>query len=113
MRLHRLRLTAFQAFAGSGQVDFDRLSESGLFLLHGDTGAGKTTLLDAVCFALYGQVPGARARDARLRSDHADAATRTEVELEVTLRERRLRIVRRPAQERPKLRGEGMTSEHP
>ncbi len=111
MRLHRLRLTAFQAFAGSEEVDFDALGESGLFLLHGDTGAGKTTLLDAVCFALYGQVPGARARDARLRSDHADASVRTEVELEVTLRERQLRIVRSPAQERPKLRGEGTTRE--
>ncbi len=113
MRLHRLRLTAFQAFAGSEEVDFDALGESGLFLLHGDTGAGKTTLLDAIAFALYGQVPGARARDARLRSDHADAGVRTEVELEVTLRERRLRVIRRPPQERPKLRGEGTTREGP
>ena len=111
MRLHRLYLTAFQAFAGEEMVDFDELSEAGLFLLHGDTGAGKTTLLDAVCFALYGQVPGARARDARLRSDHADPGVRTEVELEVTLRERRLRVLRRPPQERPKLRGEGTTRE--
>jgi len=111
VRLHRLRLTAFQAFAGSEDVDFDALGESGLFLLHGDTGAGKTTLLDAIAFALYGQVPGARARDARLRSDHASPDVRTEVELEVTLRERRLRIVRSPAQERPKLRGEGFTRE--
>jgi len=111
MRLHRLRVSAFQAFAGAEEVDFDALSEAGLFLLHGDTGAGKTTLLDAVAFALYGQVPGARARDARLRSDHADPGTRTEVELEVTLRERRLRIIRRPPQERPKLRGDGTTRE--
>ena len=111
MRLHRLRLTAFQAFAGTEEVDFDALSEAGLFLLHGDTGAGKTTLLDAVAFALYGQVPGARARDARLRSDHAAPDVRTEVELEVTLRERQLRVVRRPPQERPKLRGEGYTRE--
>jgi exonuclease SbcC len=113
VRLHRLRLTAFQAFAGSEQVDFDALAESGLFLLHGDTGAGKTTLLDAVTFALYGQVPGARARDARLRSDHAAPEVRTEVELEVTLRECRLRIVRRPAQTRPKVRGEGFTEDPP
>lgn len=111
MRLHRLRVTAFQAFAGSEQVDFDALSSAGLFLLHGDTGAGKTTLLDAVCFALYGEVPGARQRDARLRSDHAAPDVRTEVELEVTLRERRFRIVRRPKQERPKVRGEGITEE--
>ncbi|HXE44272.1 MAG TPA: AAA family ATPase [Conexibacter sp.] len=108
-----MRLAAFQAFAGSEEVDFDALAESGLFLLHGDTGAGKTTLLDAVCFALYGQVPGARGRDARLRSDHADPGVRTEVELEVTLRERRLRVIRRPPQERPKRRGEGVTREGP
>jgi exonuclease SbcC len=113
MRLHRLRVTAFQAFAGSEEVDFDALSEAGLFLLHGDTGAGKTTLLDAVAFALYGSVPGAREDAARLRSDHAAPDVRTEVELEVTLRERRVRIVRRPAQERPKLRGEGLTREAP
>ncbi|MDO8210885.1 AAA family ATPase [Conexibacter sp. CPCC 206217] len=111
MRLHRLRVTAFQAFAGTEQVDFDALGAAGLFLFHGDTGAGKTTLLDAVCFALYGEVPGARARDARLRSDHAAADVRTEVELEVTLRDRRFRIVRRPKQERPKLRGDGVTEE--
>ncbi|MCW2952686.1 MAG: repair exonuclease, SbcC, partial [Conexibacter sp.] len=111
MRLHSLRVTAFGAFAGSESVDFDALGAGGLFLLHGDTGAGKTTLLDAVCFALYGEVPGARAREMRLRSDHADVDTRTEVELEVSLRERRLRIVRRPKQSRPRLRGEGMTEE--
>ena len=111
MRLHHLRVTAFQAFAGSEQVDFDALSSAGLFLLRGDTGAGKTTLLDAVCFALYGEVPGARAKEARLRSDHAAPELRTEVELDVTLRERRFRIVRRPKQERPKVRGEGFTEE--
>ncbi len=111
MRLHHLRVTAFQAFAGTEQVDFDALSAAGLFLLRGDTGAGKTTLLDSVCFALYGEVPGARAKDARLRSDHASPELRTEVELDVTLRERRFRIVRRPKQERPKVRGEGVTEE--
>ncbi|MDR9371804.1 SMC family ATPase, partial [Conexibacter sp. JD483] len=111
MRLHHLRVTAFQAFAGTEQVDFDALSAAGLFLLRGDTGAGKTTLLDSVCFALYGEVPGARAKDARLRSDHASPEARTEVELDVTLRDRRFRIVRRPKQERPKVRGEGITEE--
>ena len=57
MRLHRLRLTAFGSFPGEEEVDFDALGASGLFLVHGPTGAGKTTVLDAICFALYGQVP--------------------------------------------------------
>lgn len=109
MRLHRLQLQAFQAFAGPQDIDFDALSDAGLFLLHGDTGAGKTTLLDAIFFALYGGLPGARGADARIRSDHAAVDVPTQVTLELTIREERLRIVRTPEQERPKARGEGMT----
>ena len=58
MRVHRLRITAFGPFAGTAEVDLDALASNGLFLLHGPTGAGKTSVLDAVCFALYGAVPG-------------------------------------------------------
>ena len=65
MRLHRLAVTAFGPFAGTEHVDFDALAAAGLFLLHGPTGAGKTSILDAVCFALYGQVPGRRAGASR------------------------------------------------
>ncbi len=109
MRPHRLRLTAFGAFAGTEQVRFDDLE--GLFLLHGETGAGKTTLLDAIAFALYGRVPGERGTARRLRSDHAAAGTATEVELEVTIGGRRLRITRRPEQVRRKRSGTGTTTE--
>ncbi|MDX6352794.1 MAG: repair protein SbcC/Rad50 [Streptomyces sp.] len=108
MRLHRLTLTAFGPFAGSQSVDFDELSSAGLFLLHGATGAGKTSVLDGVCFALYGGVPGARPL-ARLRSDHADPDTPTEVVLDLTVGGRRLEITRRPEQLRRKKRGTGMT----
>jgi DNA repair protein SbcC/Rad50 len=111
MRPHRLRLTAFGAFAGAVEVCFDDLASSGLFLLHGETGAGKTTLLDAIGFALYGRVPGERGKTRRLRSDHAAAGTPTEVRLEATLGGRRIRITRKPEQERPKRRGSGTTTE--
>jgi len=111
MRLHRLELSAFVAFPDREAVDFDRLGESGLFLLHGRTGAGKTALLDAVCFAFYGEVPGARQEAGRLRSDHAAPDVPTGVVLEATLRGRRVRIARTPQHERPKLRGEGTTTE--
>src|SRR5215469_8388452 len=109
MRPHRLRVAAFGAFAGTEQVSFDDLE--GLFLLHGETGAGKTTLLDAIAFALYGRVPGERGKTRRLRSDHAQAGVRTEVELEATIGGRRLRITRKPEQERPKKSGKGVTRE--
>jgi DNA repair protein SbcC/Rad50 len=109
MRPHRLRVTAFGAFAGTEQVVFDDLE--GLFLLHGETGAGKTTLLDAIAFALYGRVPGERGTTRRLRSDHASPGTATEVELEATIGGRRLRITRKPEQSRPKKSGRGITTE--
>ncbi|MGW0762136.1 AAA family ATPase [Streptomyces sp. NPDC002814] len=108
MRLHRLDMTAFGPFGGSQSVDFDELSAAGLFLLHGPTGAGKTSVLDAVCYALYGSVPGAR-QGGSLRSDHAAAGTRTEVTLELTVAGRRLELTRQPAWERPKKRGAGTT----
>ncbi|MGW9430661.1 AAA family ATPase [Streptomyces decoyicus] len=111
MRLHRLTLTAFGPFGGSQAIDFDRLSRDGLFLLHGPTGAGKTSVLDAVCFALYGSVPGARQSGQALRSDLADPLTLTEVVLELTVGERRLEITRLPEQPRPKKRGSGTTKE--
>ncbi|MGV9456907.1 AAA family ATPase, partial [Streptomyces sp. NPDC003635] len=111
MRLHRLDLTAFGPFGGSQSVDFDDLSAAGLFLLHGPTGAGKTSVLDAVCYALYGAVPGARqsGQGLTLRSDHAAAGTRTSVTLELTVAGRRLEITRQPPWERPKKRGTGTT----
>ncbi|MFF4749780.1 AAA family ATPase [Streptomyces sp. NPDC002514] len=111
MRLHRLDVTAFGPFGGSQSVDFDELSAAGLFLLHGPTGAGKTSVLDAVCYALYGSVPGARqsGQGLSLRSDHADPGTRTEVRLELTVAGRRLQVTRQPPWERPKKRGSGTT----
>ncbi|MFJ3783296.1 AAA family ATPase [Streptomyces sp. NPDC090093] len=112
MRLHRLEITAFGPFGAPQTVDFDALSSAGLFLLHGPTGAGKTSVLDAVCFALYGSVPGVRQTPgASLRSDHAPVGTYTEVLLELTVGDRRLEITRRPAQQRPKKRGGGLTTE--
>jgi exonuclease SbcC len=110
MRLHQLEVTAFGPFSGTEKVDFDAVGSAGLFLLHGPTGAGKTTVLDAVCFALFGQVPGSRgsARQ-RLRSDHAPADREPRVRLELTLAGRRLEVVRSPEWQRPKRRGQGTT----
>ncbi|MFJ8281462.1 AAA family ATPase [Streptomyces griseoviridis] len=113
MRLHRLDLTAFGPFGAPQTVDFDDLSAAGLFLLHGPTGAGKTSVLDAVCYALYGSVPGARqsGQGQNLRSDHAAPATRTGVTLELTVAGRRLEVTRQPPWARPKKRGTGTTLE--
>ena len=111
MRLHHLEIQAFGPFADRQTVDFDALSGQGLFLLNGPTGAGKSSVLDAVCFALYGSVPGARHTAKRLRSDHAADGVVPEVCLEFSAGGRRYRIVRSPAWDRPARRGGGTTPE--
>ena len=60
MRLHRLELTAFGPFGERQDVDFDALSESGLFPLRGETGSGTTSILDAMCSVLLGNLPDVR-----------------------------------------------------
>ncbi|MFD6949415.1 exonuclease [Nocardiopsis sp. TSRI0078] len=112
MRLHTLTIEAFGPFAGTEKVDFDRLSSGGLFLIHGPTGAGKTSVLDAVCFALYGSVPGARGKDRSPKSDHAPPDRLPRITLEFTVRGRRVRIERSPRWERPKKRGTGTKVEN-
>ncbi len=99
MRIHRLTIAAFGPFADEVDLDVDDLTDSGLFLVHGPTGAGKTSLLDAICFALYAGVPGARDRGATasLRSHHAAEGAAPRVVLEFTAAGRRLRITRSPA----------------
>ncbi|GHF46082.1 exonuclease SbcC [Amycolatopsis bartoniae] len=111
MRLHRLEVAAFGPYRKRQVVDFDALGSDGLFLLHGDTGAGKTTLLDAVAFALFGTVPGARGQVKRLRCDFAEPDEATEVVLELTVQGQRMRLVRSPEYQRPKRRGEGTTTQ--
>ncbi|MDI6710751.1 MAG: SMC family ATPase [Bacillota bacterium] len=110
MRPVRLAMTAFGPYAGTQELDFTALGGHSLFLIHGPTGAGKTSILDAICFALYGDTSGAE-RDGRdMRSHHADRAVTTEVTFDFILGGATYRVWRRPQQERPKVRGEGMTT---
>ena len=105
VRIHRLEISAFGPFAATEHIDFDRLSAHGLFLLNGPTGAGKTSVLDAICFALYGSVPGARQDGKRLRSDHAEAAAEPRVTCEFSARGRHFEVSRSPAWDKPSARG--------
>ncbi|HET7781216.1 MAG TPA: SMC family ATPase [Arthrobacter sp.] len=112
MRIHRLLISAFGPFAGTEEIDFDRLSAHGLFLLNGPTGAGKTSVLDAICFALYGSVPGARQDGKRLRSDHAEPAQEPAVTCEFSAQGRRFEVTRSPAWDKPSARGKnGFTTQ--
>ncbi|WP_427018451.1 AAA family ATPase [Pseudarthrobacter sp. P1] len=111
MRIHRLEIQAFGPFAQRQVVDFDQLGAQGLFLLNGATGAGKTSVLDAICYALYGSVPGAREGGKRLRSDHAPEGLEPQVVCEFSARGRHLEVTRSPAWMRPTKRGSGTTEQ--
>lgn len=110
MRPHRLAFCALGPYPGEVEIDFDKLVTDGLFLIWGRTGAGKTFLLDALCFALFGEVPGERPYDT-LRSDHAPPDAEPWVELEFARRadahDTRWRIRRTPRHQRAKKRGAG------
>jgi exonuclease SbcC len=110
MRPLRLIMENFGPFAGRAELDFSGLED--IFLVTGKTGSGKTTIFDAICFALYGEVPGSRAPySSRLKSDHAGENAECTVSLEFSLgknRGQRSYVVERsPRQEIKKKRGGG------
>lgn len=111
MRPIRLTLQAFGPFATTEIVDFRSALETGLFGIYGQTGAGKSTLFSAMVFALFGAPTKADQEPRSLRSDHAAADLPTEVEFLFELGAKSYLIRRRPAQERPKARGAGMTAD--
>ena len=106
-----LTISAFGPFAEKTEISFEKLGEQGLFLISGDTGAGKTTLFDGICFALFGEVSGSNRGIDSIRSDFALPGTKTYVDFLFSHRGKNYRVVRNPAYQRPKLRGEGMTTE--
>lgn len=69
MRIQAIRGCNLASLEGEFAVDLDSgpLAASGLFAITGPTGAGKSTLLDAVCLALFAEIPRLRAAPARTR----------------------------------------------
>ncbi|MBF7688601.1 AAA family ATPase [Acinetobacter rathckeae] len=59
MKILSLRLSNLASLAGEQYIDFesDPLANAGLIAITGKTGAGKSTLLDAMCLALFDQIP--------------------------------------------------------
>ena len=95
MRPIQLTMTAFGPYKGTETVDFRELKDNRLFVISGATGAGKTTIFDGICFALYGQASGEDRTDNRaMRSDFADDAVQTTVELTFDIHNRMYRIMR-------------------
>lgn len=107
MRPIKLKLSAFGPYAGTTEIDFEKLGTGGLYLITGDTGAGKTTIFDAITYALYGKPSGNNRDGSMLRSKYADSSTPTEVELIFRYREKDYTVRRNPEYERLSRRGSG------
>lgn len=56
MRPIRLELTGLNSYTEKQVVDFEKLTERGLFGIFGNTGSGKSTILDAITIAMYGNI---------------------------------------------------------
>lgn len=109
MRIHRMRLQGIGPYAEPQDVDFGTLNAAGLFLLDGPTGAGKSTILAALCYALYGSVPGGRSPDSLVTTLRAPGSVTPEVQLEFSVQGRRFEVIRSPRHLRAKARGTGLT----
>ena len=112
MKPIKLVISAFGPYADRApDIDFKQFEMKGLFLISGDTGAGKTTIFDAIYFALYGKTSGTYRDIKNLRSEYAKPSVKSFVDFYFTHQGKQYHIYRQLSYERPKQRGEGMTTE--
>lgn len=111
MRPLKLTISGFGPYAGTVELDFDALGQSGLYLITGDTGAGKTTIFDAISFALFGEASGDSREAGMLRSKYARPQDPTCVELSFAYSGNIYTVRRNPEYERAKTRGTGTTKQ--
>ena len=59
MKIKRIAGCNLASLAGRFEINFDQdpLKQAGIIAITGPTGSGKSTILDAVCLALYDEIP--------------------------------------------------------
>lgn len=111
MRPLLLNISAFGPFPDRISLDFTQFDAEGFYLISGDTGSGKTSIFDAISFALYGEAAGSLREAKTLRSQFARPETKSYVQLRFEFQGASYEIERGLSYERPKLRGEGFTTQ--
>lgn len=110
MKVLNLTMEGFGPFLARQTVDFTAFDDD-IFVITGKTGAGKSTILDAIVFALYDSVPRYDGTEATVRSHFCGADDPTVVTLEFESGGQRYKVTRSPEYQRPKLRGDGLTTQ--
>ncbi|MGL5348676.1 MAG: AAA family ATPase [Peptostreptococcaceae bacterium] len=57
MKPIKLELSGLNSYREKTEIDFEKLTQRGLFGIFGNTGSGKSTILDAMTIAMYGELP--------------------------------------------------------
>ena len=107
MKPEKLIICGWGPYKEEAVIDFTNFKSSRLFLITGQTGAGKTTIFDAIAYALFGVLSGGMREKGSVRSDFADAATKTYVELFMRHKGEAYHILRNPEYMRPKKKKSG------
>ncbi|WP_312076658.1 SMC family ATPase [Chryseobacterium sp.] len=61
----QLTLEGLYSYQERQKIDFENLTEAGLFGIFGSVGSGKSSILEAISFALYGETERLNSRDKR------------------------------------------------
>ena len=56
MKPIKLELSGLNSYIEKASIDFEKLTDRGLFGIFGNTGSGKSTILDAITIAMYGNI---------------------------------------------------------
>ncbi|MBQ4354721.1 MAG: SMC family ATPase [Clostridia bacterium] len=81
MRPLELTMQAFGPYVRETTLPLASVTDSGLYLICGNTGSGKTMLFDAITYALYGEPSGNTRETSMLRSKYARPEDVTYVKL--------------------------------
>ncbi len=78
MKPIKIKIKGFNSFIEEQTIDFEKLSDKGIFGIFGPTGSGKSSIIDAMTFALYGKVSRYNSEEKRaLINSNTNSATVT------------------------------------